>query len=235
MKTSVLSFTPEQAAKATQYCENYTDGISESMQEVWEWTSSQFEDADKMSSPLQGATNKFLAEILQPKRILEIGSYSGFSVVAWHEATTKTQAEIITLEIEPRMINATNRNIDKYGLRDRVTLIEGPAQDTLKTLSGVFDIVFVDADKEGYEGYVKEILDRKLLSQNGIIICDNVFSRGLAIDTNAGPHLKQELVPYWIECGKAMKKLNEFCRNDPRIDSLVLPLYDGMSILKWKQ
>lgn len=62
-----------------------------------------------------------------------------------------------------------------------------------------------------------------------------VFSRGLAIDRNASAHLRKDLVPCWIEGGKAMRKLNEFCKNDSRTDSLVLPLYDGMSILKWKQ
>lgn len=105
--------------------------------------------------------------------VLEIGSYSGFSALAWHEATIKTQAEIITTEIEPRMIAATQRTIERYGLGDRTHLIEGPAQDSIKTLSGTFDIIFVDADKEGYEGYVKSVLDLKLLSPEGVIICDN--------------------------------------------------------------
>ncbi|KAM3067544.1 hypothetical protein ACMFMF_009544 [Clarireedia jacksonii] len=70
-----------------------------------------------MSSPLQGATNKFIAEILKPKRILEIGSYSEFSAVSWFEATKKNKAEIITLEIKPRMINATKRVIEKYKMQ----------------------------------------------------------------------------------------------------------------------
>ena len=61
-------YQPEQAEMATAYCQKYTDGVTESMSEVWDWTKSQFEDADKMSSLLQGATNKFLAEILKPKR-----------------------------------------------------------------------------------------------------------------------------------------------------------------------
>lgn len=105
--------------------------------------------------------------------MLEIGSYSGFIVLAWHEATVDTQAEIITTEIEPRMIDATKRTISKYSLGDRVTLLEGPTQDNIQSVSGGFDIVFVDADKEGYEDYVKTVLDRKLLAQNGVIICDN--------------------------------------------------------------
>lgn len=62
-----------------------------------------------------------------------------------------------------------------------------------------------------------------------------VFSRGLAISEDAGKHLKQDLVPYWIECGKKMQHLSAFCKNDPRVDNLVLPLYDGMSLIRWKQ
>ena len=105
--------------------------------------------------------------------VLEIGSYSGFSALAWYEATVDTQAEIISTEIEPRMIEATKRTIDKYGLKDRVTLLEGPAQESIKTCTGTFDIIFVDADKEGYEDYVKTVLDQKLLARDGVIICDN--------------------------------------------------------------
>ena len=71
------------------------------------------------------------------------------------------------------MIAATKRTIDKYGLKDRVTLLEGPAQESIKTCTGTFDIIFVDADKEGYEGYVRTVLDRKLLARDGVIICDN--------------------------------------------------------------
>lgn len=112
--------------------------------------------------------------------VLEIGSYSGFSALAWYEATVKQNSEIITLEIEQRMIDATKRTIERNNMQDRVTLLEGPAQDTLKSLQGTFDIVFVDADKEGYEGYVRTVLDNKLLSPNGIIICDN----GTLIETS---------------------------------------------------
>jgi predicted O-methyltransferase YrrM len=93
--------------------------------------------------------------------------------MAWYESTVATQAEIITLELDPTMIAASRRTFDKYNLNDRVTLIEGPAQDTLQQLDGTFDIIFVDANKEGYEDYVKAVLDRKLLSPTGFIMCDN--------------------------------------------------------------
>ena len=71
------------------------------------------------------------------------------------------------------MIAASRRTFDKYRLNDRVTLIEGLAQDSIAKLTGEFDIIFVDANKDGYEGYVKQILDKKLLAPKGFIMCDN--------------------------------------------------------------
>lgn len=105
--------------------------------------------------------------------VLEIGCYTGYSALAWYESTVSTQAEIITLELDQKMIAASRRTFDKYNMNDRVTLMEGPAQDSLQKLSGTFDIIFVDANKEGYEEYVKTVLDKKLLSRTGFIMCDN--------------------------------------------------------------
>lgn len=105
--------------------------------------------------------------------VLEIGCFTGYSALAWYESTVSTQAEIITLELDPKMIAASRKTFDRYKLNDRVTLMEGAAQDSIEKLSGQFDIIFVDANKEGYEGYVKQILDKKLLSPRGFIMCDN--------------------------------------------------------------
>lgn len=71
------------------------------------------------------------------------------------------------------MIEASKAAFDKYNVNDRVKLIEGPANESIDKLEGKFDLVFVDANKDGYEGYVNQILDKKLLSKDGIILCDN--------------------------------------------------------------
>ncbi|KAK7957640.1 hypothetical protein PG988_012488 [Apiospora saccharicola] len=99
----------------------------------------------------------------------------------WYEGTKATQAEIITLELSPKMIATSRKAFQDYGVENRVKLIEGPADETRATLptsssaslNGEFDLIFVDAKKDGYEGYVKTILDQKLLSPSGIILCDN--------------------------------------------------------------
>ena len=115
----------------------------------------------------------FTAQDRKPKRILEIGCYSGYSALAWYEGTKDTQAEIITLELSQVMIDASKKAFKKYGVNDRVKLIEGPADESIAQLTGEFDLVFVDANKDGYLAYVRQILDKKLLSANGIILCDN--------------------------------------------------------------
>ena len=115
----------------------------------------------------------FTAQDRKAKRILEVGCYSGYSALAWYEGTKNTQAEIVTLELSPLMIDASRSAFDKYEVNDRVKLIEGPANESIEKLTGTFDIIFVDANKDGYEGYVKQILDKGLLSPDGIILCDN--------------------------------------------------------------
>ncbi|KAI9716370.1 MAG: hypothetical protein M1812_005437 [Candelaria pacifica] len=234
MLNSIIPFTSEVAAEVTEYCSNHTNGIPTSMQDVWQWTTKTFKDADKMSSPLQGAWMIFLAEDRRAKRILEIGSYSGYSALAWYEGTKATKAEIVLLELSPEMIAATRRTLDTYNLNDRVRLVEGPAQESIATLAGAFDIIFVDANKDGYLGYLKAILDQKLLSSNGIIMCDNVFARGMTISTSANPELDNNVRPYWTECGKALRKFNDFVVSDPRVDVTMLPLFDGVTMIKWK-
>jgi predicted O-methyltransferase YrrM len=182
-----LTRQPEMAAKVTEYSTEHSEDTSPQMKQLWDWTCTQFGDSDKMSSPLQGVVMKFLAEQLRAKRgmfridpnfrlsnaVLEIGCYTGFSALAWYEATEATHADIVTLELDAKMIAASRKTFDAYNLNDRVTLIEGPAQGSLEKLTGQFDIVFVDANKEGYQDYVRTVLDRKLLSPQGMIMCDN--------------------------------------------------------------
>ena len=83
--------------------------------------------------------------------VLEFGAYTGYSALAWYEGTVGTGAEITTLELDPSMVAATRRTLERYGIGDRVTLIEAPAQETVQKLEGTFDLIFVDANKDGYD------------------------------------------------------------------------------------
>ena len=125
-----------------------------------------------------------------------------------------------------------------------IKLIEGPAAETMKNqLRGQFDIIFIDADKPGYKNYLQIILDKRLLAKDGIIFTDNsmclrytltlVLSRGLTVDDS-------EANPYHVEGGgrrvnaQAMKEFNDYVANEPRIEVVVLPLFDGMGLIRLK-
>ncbi|KAK8043256.1 o-methyltransferase domain-containing protein [Apiospora phragmitis] len=234
MLGSVLPFSEEAADRVSEYCETRSTPITDTLQKHWEYTRGKFSDADKMSSRLQGSWMVFTANDRKPKRVLEIGCFSGYSALAWYEGTKDTQAEIITLELSPKMIAASRKAFEEYGVEDRVKLVEGPADQTLKTLTGEFDLIFVDANKDGYEGYVKTILDQKLLSPNGIILCDNVFARGLTIGADCAPWVNDHVRPYWLGCGQALDGFNTRLVQDERVDVVVLPVFDGISQIRWR-
>ncbi|KAI5867001.1 putative SAM-dependent O-methyltransferase [Durotheca rogersii] len=234
MLGSVLPFSEDTADRVSEYCELRSTAIPDGLKEHWLETQSSFTDADKMSSRLQGSWMIFTAKDRKPKRILEIGCYSGYSALAWYEGTKDTQAEIVTLELSPKMIAASRKAFKKYGVEDRIKLVEGPADQSLQTLEGEFDLIFVDANKDGYAAYVKTILDRKLLSPNGVILCDNVFARGLSVGLDCAPWLNDHVRPYWAGCGQALDIFNSNIVKDPRVDVLIMPVFDGITYIKWK-
>ncbi|GAB1213262.1 hypothetical protein ATERTT37_002411 [Aspergillus terreus] len=234
MLGSVLPFSEENADRVSEYCEKRSTRITGNLSDHWEYTRSKFSDADKMSSRLQGAWMIFTARDRKPKRVLEIGTYSGYSAIAWYEGTKDTKAEIVTLELSPKMIAASKAAFKQFNVEDRVRLVEGPADETLQTLDGEFDIIFVDANKDGYATYVQTILDRKLLSPNGIILCDNVFARGLTIGEDMAPWVNDHIRQYWLSCGKALDEFNTRLVDDPRVDVLILPVFDGVTQIRWR-
>ncbi|KAF3010364.1 hypothetical protein E8E14_009515 [Neopestalotiopsis sp. 37M] len=234
MLGSVLPFDEETADRVSDYCEKKSTQITDVLDKHWEWTRTHFSDADKMSSRLQGAWMIFTAKDRRPKRVLEIGCFSGYSALAWYEGTKDTQAEIVTLELSPKMIAASKKAFKENNVEDRVKLIEGPADQTLKTLTGEFDLIFVDANKDGYQTYVQIILDQKLLSPRGIILCDNVFARGMSVGKDCAPWLNDHVRGYWQSCGEALDEFNTNLVKDPRVDVVVLPVFDGVTQIKWK-
>ena len=128
--------------------------------------------------------------------VLELGTYTGFSAVAWYEGTRATNAEIVTLDLPSEGLKNTRKYFKELAVDDRITVIEGPAAETsvstplerdlsvsftsktesfprLKTIQGQFDLIFFDADKANQTLYLDLILEQRLLSPKGIILIDN--------------------------------------------------------------
>lgn len=124
--------------------------------------------------PQGGAFLAWLIRATNARRVLEVGTSNGYSAI-WMGRALAAQPEggvLITLEVEPRKIAMAHENLKRAGLSDTVRVIEGPGVMSLKALGGVFDLVFIDADKPQYTDYLHEI--RRLLHPGSIIIADNM-------------------------------------------------------------
>lgn len=170
--------------------------------------------------PEQGQFIAMLVKILNPQRVLEIGTYTGYSSL-WM-ALALPDVRITALDKNAEWTKIAQKYWQEAGVSNRIELIIGPALDTLKTFNDQsFDLVFIDADKRNYINYYEESL--RVVKENGIILIDNILWRGRVIDAA------------YDDLGtQTIHKLNDFISNDSRVDICMLPLGDGLTMARKK-
>jgi caffeoyl-CoA O-methyltransferase len=174
-----------------------------------------------LTGRLEGRFLKLLAGITGARRILEVGTFTGYSALSMAEGLP-AGGTVITLELDPTHAQVARANIAASPLADRIEVREGPALETLATLEPPFDLVFIDADKGGYPAYFEEAL--RLLAPNGLIVLDNMLRGGHVLDANARE-----------EGTVAIQGLNDRLVNDPRVEVVLLPVRDGVSLVRRRQ
>ncbi|HEY5858172.1 MAG TPA: O-methyltransferase [Aldersonia sp.] len=130
-------------------------------------------------SPPQGKLLNLLARAIGARRVLEIGTLGGYSTT-WLARAVGEQGRVVTLEYEPRHAQVARANLDRAGVGDRVEIVVGAALDTLPSIHGPFDLVFIDADKENNANYVEWAL--RLTLPGAMILVDNVVRKGSIVD-----------------------------------------------------
>lgn len=165
---------------------------------------------------------QMLLSLLQPKRILEIGTAIGFSALVM--AQEVPNAEIVTIDRNPEMIELAKKNLVKYDQRNQIILKEGDAADILKELSGSFDVIFMDSAKSKYIEFLPIALD--LLSENGVILMDDIFQGGEILT----PIMKIKRNQRALERG--LRKLFDEVLDNPKYLTSILPLGDGLLMIK---
>jgi len=117
-----------------------------------------------------------------------------------------------------------------------ITLIEGPAAITLRTLAGKqFDLIFIDADKPGYTTYLDIILDCNLLVPGGVIIADNILRRGLVADSSERNPVVKEAGQRAVDQAKTLDEFNKKVASNPRLENVILPVFDGLNFVRLKK
>lgn len=165
---------------------------------------------------LEGRFLSLLAGLIGAKRVLEFGTFSGYSALALAEALPE-DGELITCDIDPKLPAFTSRfwAMSPHGKKIRLEL--GPAAETLRRLRGPFDLVFIDADKPGYRAYWDGSLG--LLRPGGLVVVDNVLWSGSVLEP-------KEVSDHHIH------DFNEYAKSDGRVEMVMLPVRDGMLLAR---
>ena len=162
---------------------------------------------------------EIMCRVRKPKRILEIGTCIGFSSLLMHDACP--DAEIVTIERNPVMIGPAKKNIRDFGAENSIKMLIGDAVEILPTLTAPFDLIFIDAAKGQYPVFLREA--ERLLSDDGVIVADNVLFNGMV--ATGVPDIRRNKT--------IVKRLAEFLRElvaDLSLKTVILPISDGVTV-----
>jgi caffeoyl-CoA O-methyltransferase len=173
-------------------------------------------------APEQGAFMSWLARALGAKRALEVGVFTGYSTLCLARGLPD-DGRVLALDVSAEWTAIGLRHWERAGVAHKIELRLGPALDSLRALPSepAFDLAFIDADKTGYAAYVEEILPR--LRTGGVILVDNVLWGGSVVDPARGD--RDTL---------AIRAFNAAMARDPRVDAVMIPLSDGLTLLRKK-
>lgn len=180
-------------------------------------------EQEMLSGHVEGQTLKFFVHLTQAKRVLEIGMFTGYSALAMAEALPD-DGKVVACEVDTYVAKFAQQCFDQSPDGHKILVKVAPALLTLKQLAAAnetFDLVFIDADKAGYVDYLNLLLDTDLLSPSGLICVDNTLMQGQ-------PYLSSESTAN----GVAIASFNQTVVDDPRIEQVLLPLRDGLTLIR---
>jgi caffeoyl-CoA O-methyltransferase len=197
------------APEALAYAEAHTTAPPPHLAAVDESTRQEFQSWGMMVGRQEGRFLEMLVFTSQATNVLEIGTFTGYSSIAM-AAGLPQGGSIISLEVNPH----------HAGLEGRISVIEGPALASLAELDGPFDLVFIDADKVGYDAYFEAVLPK--LARHGLIVADNTLQAGGVLDSATDRH----------ESATALRAFNDKLVGDPRVVCVLTTIRDGVTLIR---
>ncbi|QIK68111.1 SAM-dependent methyltransferase [Nocardioides sp. HDW12B] len=179
-------------------------------------------EAEMLSGHVEGAFLQMLVRVSRSRQVLEVGMFTGYAALAMAEALPEG-GRVVACELDPGVAALARDCFAASPVGDRVQVEVGPASETLARLAEqgeTFDLVFLDADKPGYAGYLDLLLDRGLLHPEGLLCVDNTLLQGEPWSEASSPN------------GRAVTAFNEQLRDDPRVEQVVVPLRDGVTLAR---
>ncbi len=203
--------------KLEEYVQDHSEQEPELLQQLARETHLKVLQPRMLSGAYQGRLLALLSKLVSPKHILEVGTYTGYSALCLAEGL-HPQGHIDTIDVNEELTDLQRKYFNRSGFGSQIFQHLGNAADIVPTLSGIFDLVFMDADKEQYPLYFDLIVDR--VRSGGLIIADNVLWSGKVVEKSND------------EATEALQIFNKKVVEDTRVEALVLPVRDGLTLLR---
>ncbi len=199
------------------YAESHTEPPGELLERLAEETRAKTTLPQMMVGPLEGRFLAFLVSALRARRVLELGTFTGYSSICM-AAALPDGGRVVTLDVNEETTEIARRYATEAGVVDRIDYRVGPASETLAERDGPFDLVFIDADKEGYIVYYEAALPK--LAGGGLIVADNVLWSGRVASDDPD------------DTTRTIQRFNEHVRADDRVVTVMLTVRDGMTLIR---
>jgi caffeoyl-CoA O-methyltransferase len=203
----------------SDYCENNTSAESEILAQLNRETHLKVVSPRMLSGHLQGRFLSFISKLKQPKLIVEIGTYTGYSALCLAEGLPEN-GKLITIDVNEETSAFAKSFIEKTEFSNKIELVLADAKDFIPTISEPIDLVFIDADKKNYLNYYQLVFNK--LSVGGLIIADNVLWSGKI--TMPESAMDKETL--------ALHQFNQFVQQDNRVENILLPIRDGLMVVR---
>jgi len=200
------------------YAEQYSSAEDDLLKEINDWTVNNHPEQQMLSGHLQGKVLEAISWMVRPRRILEIGTFTGYSALCLAKGLTP-DGQLHTIELREPDATRARAYFDRSSFASQIILHTGNALNIIPRLEETWDLVFIDADKPAYIEYFNLVLP--LVRQNGFILADNIFFHGEALEEK--PKGKS---------GQGIKAFNEFIKGRKDVEKVILTLRDGLYLVR---
>lgn len=207
--------------KLDKYIEDHTEPEDELLFELNRQTNLNILRPRMLSGHVQGKLLTMFSNMIKPVNILELGTYTGYSAICLAKGLQEG-GELHTIDVDDEIEDFTRSYIERSGLSDKIKYYIGSALEVIPTIDVMFDLVFIDADKSEYLDYYKLVFDK--VNPGGYILADNVLWSGKVVEELDSRDFAT----------KAILEFNDYVHNDSRVENVLLPIRDGLMILRKK-
>lgn len=209
-----MDFIPDDLQK---YVGDHTSPEPELLKKISRDTHAKILMPRMLSGHVQGRFLSLVSHLIQPKNILEVGTYTGYSAICLAEGLV-AGGKLVTIDVNEELETRVRNYFSEAGLTEMIDYHIGDAAKIIPTLEIIFDLIFIDADKENYSAYYDLVFEK--VRSGGLILADNVLWSGKVVKTKPDKDTR------------ALLEFNQKVRTDSRVECMLLPLRDGMMMIR---